>query len=190
HAAGATIALRLATTPMRPSEMVTADPNVVAIAATGSPAAVKAATERATNGSLVAAVAKARELDFDLVVLDPVGDVVANELLPSVLIAVREAWRPGGWLGATVRDMPRTRNAVVGHAAQLKRAGANILFVDSAGDGNARLPAAPIADRLRNELHVATCIVATATVPTRSEIDAAIAAGRADLVLVSAPPTK
>ncbi|HEY4059611.1 MAG TPA: FAD-dependent monooxygenase, partial [Kofleriaceae bacterium] len=111
HAAGAMIALRLATTPMRPGEMVTADPNVVAIAATGSPAAVKAATERATNGSLVAAVATARALDFDLVVLDPVGDVVANELLPSVLIAVREAWRPGGWLGATVRDMPRTRNA-------------------------------------------------------------------------------
>ncbi|HEY4181570.1 MAG TPA: FAD-dependent monooxygenase [Kofleriaceae bacterium] len=188
HATGATIALRLATTAMRPAEMVTADPNVVAIAATGSPAAVKAATARATDGSLVAAIAKAREMDFDLVILDPVGDVVANELLPSVLIAVREAWRPGGWLGATVRDMPRARNAVVGHAAQLKRAGANILFIESAGDGSHRVPAAPISDRLRNELHVATCIVATATSPTRSDVDAAIAAGRADLVLVADVP--
>ena len=45
-------------------------------------------------------------------------------------------------------------------------------------------------DRLRNELHVATCIVATTSSPTRSEIDAAIAAGRADLVLVAELPAK
>ncbi|MCW5805247.1 MAG: hypothetical protein KIT31_22955 [Deltaproteobacteria bacterium] len=62
------------------------------------------------------------------------------------------------------------------------RAGADLLWVTSPGDGNARLPAAPLADRLRNELGVATCIEARhASLP---DLDAAIAAGRADLVVV------
>ena len=50
----------------------------------------------------------------------------------------------------------------------------------------ARLPAAPLADRLRNELSVATCVEAgDALLP---DLDAAIGAGRADLVAVDRVP--
>ncbi|MGN6106777.1 MAG: hypothetical protein ACTHU0_16840, partial [Kofleriaceae bacterium] len=56
----------------------------------------------------------------------------------------------------------------------------------SLGDGSARLPAAPLADRLRNQLGVATCVDgADAMIP---DLDAAIAAGRADLVVVDSLP--
>ncbi|MDQ3298570.1 MAG: hypothetical protein M3619_18445, partial [Myxococcota bacterium] len=54
------------------------------------------------------------------------------------------------------------------------------------GDGHARLPAAPLADRLRNELGVATCIESEDA--SLADLDAAIAAGRADLVAVTRMP--
>src|SRR5204863_4153242 len=119
-------------------------------------------------------------------VVDPGRDATpeALEQLPAMIAAARTKWRTGGWIGAVVHD--RTRAAAVGHAAQLVRAGANLLWVTSRGDGNARLPAAPLADRLRNELHVATCVEADDA--STSDLDAAIAAGRADLVVVSRMP--
>ncbi|HTR49248.1 MAG TPA: hypothetical protein VMJ10_00995, partial [Kofleriaceae bacterium] len=104
--------------------------------------------------------------------------------LPAAVQAARGHWRAGGWIGACVHDRP----AALGHAAQLVRAGAQLLWVSSAGDARlagARLPAAPLADRLRNELGVATAIVGDAYPP---DLDAAIAAGRADLVVVSRVP--
>ncbi len=123
---------------------------------------------------------------FDLLVLDPGDDPLAIEALPAALAAARTKWRAGAWLGAVVRDMPAARAAIVGHAAQIVRAGANVLWVSSPGDGSARLPAAPLADRLRNELGVATCISGPdALLP---DLDAAIAAGRADLVAVERMP--
>ncbi|MBA2544802.1 MAG: hypothetical protein H0V17_34475 [Deltaproteobacteria bacterium] len=87
-----------------------------------------------------------------------------------------------------VQDRPASRSAVVGHAAQLVRAGASLLWVmTTTSDGNARLPAAPLADRLRNELRVPTCIDGgSALLP---DLDAAIAAGRADLVIVDRLPS-
>ncbi|MEO8554623.1 MAG: hypothetical protein ABI678_31820, partial [Kofleriaceae bacterium] len=60
----------------------------------------------------------------------------------------------------------------------------------SAGDAHmagARLAAAPLADRLRNELRVATAVIADATA-SLPDLDAAIAAGRADLVVVNQVP--
>jgi anthraniloyl-CoA monooxygenase len=183
HAAGARIAITLATSPKTTAASATDD----AITATGAPDNVRDATARATDGSLVAAVRRAAELDVDLLVLDPGRDVVAIELLPFVVETLRPAWRPTGWIAAVVHDLPRTRNAVVGHAAQLRRAGAQLLWIDSPGDGSARLPAAPIADRLRNELHVPTCVDGDdAALP---DLDAAIAAGRADLIVVPRPPS-
>jgi hypothetical protein len=122
-------------------------------------------------------------------VLDPGTDPELPELpesgeqLPALIQHARRAWRPGGWIAAVVADRPAMRAAVVGHAAQLARAGADLLWVTSRGDDHARLPAAPLADRLRNELGVATCIeVPAAALP---DLDAAIAAGRADLVAVA-----
>ena len=80
---------------------------------------------------------------------------------------------------------------MIGHAAQLVRAGAQLLWVSAPGpaasDGHgARLAAAPLADRLRNELDVATAIeCGDALLP---DLDAAIGAGRADLVVVGGLP--
>ncbi len=95
------------------------------------------------------------------------------EALPATIATARAAWPADRFIGAVVHDRPSTRAAVVGHAAQLVRAGATLLVVDSV----------VLADRLRNELHVATCVVAGDARPT--DLDAMIAAGRADLVLVS-----
>jgi 2-polyprenyl-6-methoxyphenol hydroxylase-like FAD-dependent oxidoreductase len=134
------------------------------------------------------AVQRAAYAGFDLLVLDPGANPKAVELLPATLAAARAAWRPGGWIAAAVHDRPAARAAVLGHAAQLARAGADLLWVSAPAvtSHGARLPAAPLADRLRNELGVATAIEAgEAVLP---DLDAAIAAGRADLVVVTQLP--
>jgi hypothetical protein len=129
-----------------------------------------------------------------VLLLDPSADShetqnSAIEHLPAIVEAARRIWRPRAWIAAAVHDRPNARASAVGHAAQLVRAGANLLWVSSAGDATmagARLPAAPLADRLRNELRVATCIEAgEALLP---DLDAAIGAGRADLVSVPRVP--
>ncbi|HLL22419.1 MAG TPA: hypothetical protein VK427_09825, partial [Kofleriaceae bacterium] len=128
-----------------------------------------------------AALERALFAGFDLIVLDPDGDEAAVERLPALVAATRARY-PSLWLAAVVDDWRTARAAVVGRGAQLVRAGVDMLWVTSVGDGNARLAAAPLADRLRNELRVATCVEATDA--SASDIDAAIAAGRADLVVV------
>jgi anthraniloyl-CoA monooxygenase len=154
---------------------------------------------------LATAVQRAARAGFDAVLLDPYGPTPAGppatpeppeapgplevlEHLPAAVAAARAAWRAGGWVAAAVRDSPRTRAAVLGHAAQLVRAGADLLWVSAPGDAahGARLAAAPLADRLRNELGVATAIeCGDALLP---DLDAAIGAGRADLVVVGQRP--
>ena len=119
--------------------------------------------------------------------LDAGLDPEAIEQLPGVIHTVRDAWRAGGWIAAAVRDKPGARSAVVGTAAQLERAGAQLVWVTSTNGGDARLPAATIADRLRNELGIATCVDGGAAL--LPDLDAAIAAGRADLVVVDNLPT-
>jgi len=160
------------------------------------------ATAGAVPGALEAAVQRAAFADFDLLLLDPGvpsesgrlrsgpgPDASAIEHLPAMVAAARAKWRPRGFIAAAVHDRPTSRAAVVGHSAQLVRAGANLLWVTSAGDAHmagARLPAAPLADRLRNELSVATAVDgADAVLP---DLDAAVAAGRADLVVVARMP--
>jgi len=117
---------------------------------------------------------------FDILVLDSGHDAIESEALPATLAAARTRWPR--WLGAHVRDRPSGRAAILGHAAQLVRAGADVLWVSAQSDGSARLPAAPLADRLRNELGVATIVDGADAL--LSDLDAAIAAGRADLVVV------
>ncbi len=143
---------------------------------------------RITAGATAAIAAEhAAFAGFDLLVLDPGVEPLAIEALPATLAAARSKWRAGSWLGAVVRDRPAARSAVVAHAAQLVRAGVNVLWVSSPGDGSARLAAAPLADRLRNELGIATCIEsAEALLP---DLDAAIAAGRADFIVVDRLPS-
>jgi len=146
-------------------------------------------TGGAVPGALEAAVQRAAFAGFDVLLLDPGHETAAIEHLPAMVEAARRVWRSSGFIAAAVHDRPTTRAAVVGHAAQLVRAGANMLWVTSAGDAamiGARLPAAPLADRLRNELGVATAVDGgDALLP---DLDAAIAAGRADLVVVERMP--
>lgn len=147
------------------------------------------ATAGAVPGALEAAVQRAAFADFDVLLLDPGSDAAAIEHLPAMVAAARSRCRPRGTIAAAIHDRPTARAAVVGHAAQLVRAGATLLWVTSAGDAHmagARLPAAPLADRLRNELGVATAVDGSdALLP---DLDAAIAAGRADLVVVERMP--
>ena len=146
-------------------------------------------TVGAVPGAVDAAVQRAAFAGFDLLLLDPSGDGAAIEHLPAMVAAARARWRPRGFIAAAVHDRPAARATVVGHAAQLVRAGANLLWVTSAGDATmagARLPAAPLADRLRNELGVATAVDGgDAVLP---DLHAAVAAGRADLVVVTRMP--
>ncbi|HEY5948497.1 MAG TPA: FAD-dependent monooxygenase [Kofleriaceae bacterium] len=155
----------------------------------GAAIVARIATAGAVPGALEAAVQRAAFADFDLLLLDPGAEPAAIEHLPAMVAAARTKWRPRGFIAAAVHDRPTARAAVVGHAAQLVRAGANLLWVTSAGDAHmagARLPAAPLADRLRNELGVATAVDgADAVLP---DLDAAVAAGRADLVVVERMP--
>ncbi len=164
------------------------------------------ATHGAVLGALEAAVQRAAFAGFDLLLLDPGWPLhtgtdplsaqaeaaveAAIEHLPAMVAAARTKWRPQGWIAAAVHDRPTTRAAVVGHAKQLVRAGANLLWVSSTGDlamAGARLPAATLAARLRNELRIATCVDGgDAILP---DLDAAIAAGRADLVVAPRMPS-
>jgi anthraniloyl-CoA monooxygenase len=144
----------------------------------------------APPGAITTSVARAAFAGFDLVLLDPRGDPAATEALPATIAAARPAWRAGGWIAAAIHDRPTARAAVIGQAAQVVRAGADVLWISAPADAalthGARLPAAPLADRLRNELGVATAIVAGEAVGP--DLDAAIAAGRADLVVVGRLP--
>jgi anthraniloyl-CoA monooxygenase len=161
--------------------------------AKGALIAARVGTAGAVIGAVEEAVQRAAFAGFDLLLLDPAADNgddrASIEHLPAVVAAARGVWRPRGPIAACVHDRPGTRAAVFGHAAQLARAGATLLWVTSSGDATmagARLPAAPLADRLRNELRIATCVDGgEALLP---DLDAAIAAGRADLAVVTRTP--
>jgi anthraniloyl-CoA monooxygenase len=144
----------------------------------------------ASPGALAAGVQRAAFAGFDVILLDPCGDAAAAEALPAAITRARAVWRTGGWIAAAIHDRPTTRAAVIDHAAQVVRAGADLLWVSAPSDSprthGARLAAAPLADRLRNELAVATAIESgDGLLP---DLDAAIAAGRADLIVVGRLP--
>jgi hypothetical protein len=158
----------------------------------GALIAARFALTGAAPEALTAAVAHAARIDVDVILLDPTsrapGDEGrAAEQLPAAVAAACAVWRANGWVAAAIADRPAQ---VIGHAAQVVRAGAALLWVSSTDPADsahgARLPAAAIADRLRNELGVATAIEAGAA--ALPDLDAAIAAGRADLVVVGAMP--
>ena len=153
--------------------------------------AARLVTTGAVVGALEGAVERAAAANFDLLLLDPGTEEAAIEHLPAMVAAARTKWRTGGWIAAAVHDRAHAHAATVGHAAQLVRAGANLVWVTSSGDdtmAGARLPAAPIADRLRNELGIATAVDGGDA--QLADLDAAIAAGRADLVVVERLPAK
>jgi anthraniloyl-CoA monooxygenase len=110
---------------------------------------------------------------FDLLLLD--GAVDAD------LAAVRAAWPSDRPLGVRVRrgdDAP----AMVARAAAWRALGASVVSVAPGATraSGARLDAAPLADRLRNELELAVILEDAAATP--ADVDAVIAAGRCDVV--------
>ncbi len=140
-----------------------------------------------------AAIDALLEHDVDLVVLDaeppaagtPTSPAASESLPAAVQFASGRETDRTDWLGAVVVDRPATRGAVLAHAAQLTRAGASHLWVFAGpdADDSARMPAAPLADRLRNELEVPTFVDGSgAALP---DLEAAIAAGRADAVIAT-----
>ena len=124
--------------------------------------AARIATTNAVPGALEAAVERAAFAGFDLLVLDPgaddPGDGVALEHLPAMVQVARDEVDEvagGSRRGSTIG---RTRAPVSSARAcrQLVRAGCEPAVGRSRrGDARmagARLPAAPLADQLRNEL--------------------------------------
>jgi anthraniloyl-CoA monooxygenase len=145
--------------------------------------AARIAATGAGPAAIMECLHRARFAGFDLVVLD--------DATPAQLAAARAHWPTDRALAAGLRDDPADRDRVVAHGRALVAAGANLLWASSPTDGAARLDAATLADRLRNELRVVTALVAREAAPP--DLEAAIAAGRADLVVVerlltAAPP--
>jgi len=106
--------------------------------AKGALIAARIGTAGAVVGALEEAVQRAAFAGFDVLLLDPASDSgddrASIEHLPAMVAAAREKWRARGAIAACVHDRPGTRAAVVGHAAQLVRAGPTLLWIPSSGD--------------------------------------------------------
>jgi anthraniloyl-CoA monooxygenase len=103
----------------------------------------------------------------------------------AVVAAARDAWPASRPLSVRLAAGLITGDQAVALAGRLAARGVALVWVaavaDAAGtSGGGRLPAAPLADRIRNEAGIATAI--EGAVASASDIDAVIAAGRADLV--------
>jgi anthraniloyl-CoA monooxygenase len=97
--------------------------------------------------------------------------VVAGNLDPAVIAKVREAWPADRPLGVRITDV-----AQLAPLPALKAAGVAVAWVAGA---------APLADRIRNELGFATVIEGVAALP--ADLDALVAAGRCDLCALDRP---
>jgi anthraniloyl-CoA monooxygenase len=116
---------------------------------------------------------------FDLLVLD--AGAAGDDALDAALTAARAAWPSERPLGVRLRrgaDAAQT----VAQAGAWRALGARVVVVapGAARGGGARLDAAPLADRLRNELDLAVILEDAAATP--ADVDAVIAAGRCDAV--------
>ena len=134
--------------------------------------------------ALVAASQRGAFAGFDALTLDLVEGALHDAdaaSLQQAIEAVRQAWpreRPFGVRVARGSDdvgMTRWVGALV-------KSGVGMVVVSPGGGRRegARLDAAPLADRMRNELGVATIIEDATATP--ADVDAVIAAGRCDMV--------
>ena len=135
------------------------------------------------SGALAAAAQRAAFAGFDLLSIELAALIERgeHEAVRAMVDAVRAAWPAGRPLAIRVRrggDDAATARAL----ADLVTAGVGVIAVAPGGVRReaARLDAAPLADRLRNELEVATIIEDAAATP--GDVDAVIAAGRCELV--------
>ena len=135
------------------------------------------------SGALAAAAQRAAFAGFDLLSIELAALIERgeHEAVRAMVDAVRAAWPAGRPLAIRVRrggDDAATARAL----ADLVTAGVGVIAVAPGGVRReaARLDAAPLADRLRNEIEVATIIEDAAATP--GDVDAVIAAGRCELV--------
>ncbi len=137
---------------------------------------------------LAGAAQRAGFAGFDLLQLQTgVGTLAtasADELCAAVT-AVRAAWPADRPLSVRLVARALPADAAVALARRLRDLGVALIWVAAvaeaaAGDGGGRLPAAPLADRIRNEAGIPTAI--EGAVASASDVDAVIAAARCDLV--------
>jgi anthraniloyl-CoA monooxygenase len=125
---------------------------------------------------------------FDLVQLQTAAGALAHAEAPAILAAaaaMRAAWPADRPLSVRLNAGARTADQAVALARSLAGAGVDLIWIAATGeaaDGEAagRLPAAPLADRIRNEVGIATAI--EGAVASSADVDAVIAAARCDLV--------
>lgn len=109
---------------------------------------------------------------------------------PSEVLALRTAAPAGVAVGLEVVDQPGRRGEIVAEVGALvaQPSHAPAFALVRAAPRGERLAAVPLADRLRNELSLEVIVVLDATARAE-DLDAVIAAGRADLAVVpSAAP--
>ena len=117
--------------------------------------------------------------------------VVAHGVVADAIARARDAWPHDRPLGVRVVDHggARERDAVVAVLAELRGRGVELAWVaavaEAADAGGARPSVAPLSDRIRNELGLATVIEGVAALP--ADLDALIAAGRGDLCALDRP---
>ncbi|MCE9576613.1 MAG: FAD-dependent monooxygenase [Deltaproteobacteria bacterium] len=137
---------------------------------------------------LAAAAQRAGFAGFDLLQLQTgVGALAkasADELCAAVS-AVRAAWPADRPLSVRLVATAILADAAVALARRLRDLGVALVWVAAvaeaaAADAGGRLPAAPLADRIRNEAGIPTAI--EGAVASASDVDAVIAAARCDLV--------
>ncbi|HTJ42181.1 MAG TPA: FAD-dependent monooxygenase [Kofleriaceae bacterium] len=107
------------------------------------------------------------------------------EAIVAAVRAVRASWPADRPLSVRLVAGARPADDAVALAARLRDAGVSLVWIAAVGeavgaDGGGRLPAAPLADRIRNEIGIATAI--EGAVASSADVDAVIAAARCDLV--------
>jgi anthraniloyl-CoA monooxygenase len=138
--------------------------------------------------ALAEAAQRAAFAGFDLCQVQTGTGALATAGADAIVAAVRAvhaSWPAERPLAVRLVAGARPADDAVALAARLHEAGAVLIWIAAVGeatggDSGGRLPAAPLADRIRNEIGVATAI--EGAVASSADVDAVIAAARCDLV--------
>jgi anthraniloyl-CoA monooxygenase len=143
----------------------------------GSPARIGLVLAATDPAAAAEASRRAAFAGFDLLVLA----IDAGDGDDAVLAAVRATWPSERPLGVRLQRNPDA-DATVARAGAWRALGAAVVVVGPGATrtGGARLDAAPLADRLRNELGLAVILEDATATP--ADVDAVVAAGRCDVV--------
>ena len=96
--------------------------------------------------------------------------------------------QPGSIIAVVVDDIPTQRSATLAYITRLQADGVAMICVRAmAGPASPRVAAAPLADLVRNEFHLATAIMADGA--SLADLQTCIAGGRSDLLIVRIPDT-